>query len=46
MKPCKQGHFDVGAAGVVAYCYKCDEKIVAPTKQEAFERWNATHPKQ
>ena len=46
MNPCKQGHRDVGAAGGVAHCYQCDEKIEAATTQEAFERWNATHPKQ
>lgn len=44
MNPCKQGHRDVGAAGGVAHCYQCDEKIVAATTQEAFEQWNATHP--
>jgi hypothetical protein len=44
MNPCKQGHRDVGAAGGVAHCYTCDEKITAPTTQEAFEQWNATHP--
>ncbi|OOG85755.1 hypothetical protein B0E42_13210 [Pseudomonas sp. A25(2017)] len=44
MNPCKQGHRDVGAAGGVAHCYTCDEKIEAATTQEAFERWNATHP--
>jgi hypothetical protein len=46
MNPCKQGHRDVGAAGRVARCYTCDEKIEAATTQEAFERWNATHPQQ
>ena len=46
MNPCKKGHRDVGAAGGVAHCYQCDEKIEASTTQEAFERWNATHPKQ
>ena len=46
MNPCKQGHRDVGAAGGVAHCYQCEEKIEAATTQEAFERWNATHPKQ
>ena len=46
MNPCKQGHRDVGAAGGVAHCYQCDEKIEAATTQEAFERWNATHPQQ
>lgn len=46
MNPCKQGHRDVGAAGGVAHCYRCDEKIEAATTQEAFERWNATHAKQ
>ena len=46
MNPCKQGHRDVGAAGGVAHCYTCDEKIEAATTQEAFERWNATHPQQ
>lgn len=45
MNPCRQGHRDVGAAGGVAHCYQCDEKIVASTTQEAFERWNATHAK-
>ena len=44
MNPCKQGHRDVGAASGVAHCYTCDEKIEAATTQEAFERWNATHP--
>lgn len=44
MNPCKQGHRDVGAAGGVAHCYTCDEKITAATTQEAFEQWNATHP--
>jgi len=44
MNPCKQGHRDVGADGGVAHCYQCDEKIEAATTQEAFERWNATHP--
>ena len=44
MNPCKQGHRDVGAAGGVAHCYTCDEKIQAATTQEAFECWNATHP--
>ncbi|WP_207867422.1 hypothetical protein [Pseudomonas sp. 58(2021)] len=43
MNPCKQGHRDVGAAGGVAHCYTCDEKVEASTTQEAFERWNATH---
>ncbi|MEO8644613.1 hypothetical protein [Pseudomonas sp.] len=43
MNPCKQGHLDVGAAGGVAHCYQCDEKIVASTTQEAFELWNTTH---
>jgi hypothetical protein len=43
MNPCKQGHRDVGAAGGVAHCYACDEKIEAATTQEAFEKWNATH---
>lgn len=46
MNPCKQGHRDVGAAGGVAACNQCDEKIEAPTTEEAFERWNATHPQQ
>lgn len=46
MNPCKQGHRDVGAAGGVAACNQCDEKIAAATTQEAFERWNAAHPKQ
>lgn len=46
MNPCKQGHRDVGAAGGVAACNQCDEKIVAATTQEAFERWNATHAPQ
>ena len=45
MNPCKQGHRDVGAAGGVAHCYTCDEKIVAATTQEPFELWNASHPK-
>ncbi|MDR6949815.1 hypothetical protein J2Y39_004440 [Pseudomonas sp. 2957] len=44
MNPCKQGHRDVGAAGGVAACNQCDEKIEAATTQEAFERWNASHP--
>lgn len=45
MNPCNQGHRDVGAAGGVAHCYQCDEKIVAATTREAFELWNAAHPK-
>ncbi|UVE48867.1 hypothetical protein KS461_09875 [Pseudomonas chlororaphis] len=45
MNPCKQGHRDVGAAGGVASCYQCDEKITAATTQEAFKLWNAAHPK-
>lgn len=44
MNPCNQGHRDVGAAGGVAHCYVCDEKITAATTQEAFEQWNAVHP--
>ncbi|WP_226501446.1 hypothetical protein [Pseudomonas sp. MWU16-30322] len=44
MNPCKQGHRDVGASGGVAACNQCNEKIEAATTQEAFERWNATHP--
>ncbi|WP_456254865.1 hypothetical protein ACP3PM_20590 [Pseudomonas iridis] len=44
MNPCNQGHRDVGAAGGVAACNQCDEKIEAATTQEAFERWNASHP--
>lgn len=44
MNPCKQGHRDVGAASGVAHCYTCNEKIEAATTQEAFERWNASHP--
>lgn len=44
MRPCKNGHRDVGAAGGVAHCYTCDEKITAASTQEAFEQWNATHP--
>jgi len=44
MNPCRQGHRDVGAAGGVAACNQCDEKIEAATTQEAFERWNASHP--
>ncbi|XVJ46849.1 hypothetical protein ACDZ94_20315 [Pseudomonas sp. UBT] len=44
MHPCKNGHRDVGAAGGVAHCYTCDEKITAASTQEAFEQWNATHP--
>lgn len=44
MNPCKQGHRDVGAAGGMAACNQCDEKIEAATTQEAFERWNETHP--
>ena len=44
MNPCKNGHRDVGAAGGVAHCYACDEKITAASTQEAFEQWNATHP--
>lgn len=43
MNPCKQGHRDVGAAGGVAHCYTCDEKITAATTEEAFEQWNASH---
>jgi hypothetical protein len=46
MNPCKQGHRDVGAAGGVAHCYQCDEKITAKTTKAAFEQWNATHPEQ
>lgn len=45
MNSCKQGHRDIGAAGGIAHCYQCDEKIEAATTKEAFERWNATHPK-
>ncbi|WDG79199.1 hypothetical protein PUP68_11765 [Pseudomonas chlororaphis] len=45
MNPCKQGHADVGAAGGVASCYQCDEKITAATTEEAFALWNAGHPK-
>jgi hypothetical protein len=44
MNPCKQGHRDVGAAGGIAACNQCDEKIEAATTQEAFEQWNAAHP--
>ncbi|HGP0293537.1 TPA: hypothetical protein ACLEZY_004993 [Pseudomonas aeruginosa] len=44
MNPCKQGHRDVGAAGGVAHCCQCGEKIEAATTQAAFEQWNATHP--
>lgn len=44
MNPCKQGHRDVGASGGVAACNQCDEKIEAATTQEAFQRWNASHP--
>ncbi|RON88473.1 hypothetical protein [Pseudomonas fluorescens] len=44
MNPCKQGHRDVGASSGVAACNQCDEMIEAATTQEAFERWNATHP--
>ncbi|NWB47087.1 hypothetical protein [Pseudomonas gingeri] len=44
MNPCKLGHRDVGAAGGVAHCYTCDEKITAATTQESFEQWNTTHP--
>ncbi|WP_085708325.1 MULTISPECIES: hypothetical protein [unclassified Pseudomonas] len=44
MHPCKQGHRDVGAAGGVAACNQCGEKVEAATTQEAFERWNASHP--
>ncbi|CEL28757.1 hypothetical protein [Pseudomonas fluorescens] len=43
MNPCNQGHRDVGAAGGVAACNQCDEKIESATTQEAFARWNATH---
>ena len=43
MNPCKQGHRDVGAAGGVAACNQCDEKVEAATTQEAFEQWNASH---
>jgi len=45
MNPCKKGHRDVGAAGGVAHCYTCDEKITATTTQDAFELWNTSHPK-
>lgn len=45
MNPCKQGHRDVGASGGIAHCYTCDEKITATNTQEAFELWNASHPK-
>ena len=44
MNPCKQGHRDVGACQGTAFCYTCDETITAATTQEAFEKWNATHP--
>ena len=44
MNPCNQGHRDVGASGGVAACNQCGEKIEAATTQEAFERWNASHP--
>ncbi|MFI8645855.1 hypothetical protein ACIGJK_13820 [Pseudomonas iridis] len=44
MNPCKQGHRDVGAAGGVAACNQCDEKIEAVNTQEAYEQWNASHP--
>lgn len=44
MNPCQKGHLDVGASGCVAYCNQCDEAVSAATTQEAFERWNATHP--
>lgn len=44
MNPCQQGHRDVGASGGTAACNQCGEKIEAATTQEAFERWNATHP--
>lgn len=44
MNPCKNGHRDVGAAGGVAHCYTCDEKLTAANTQETFEQWNATHP--
>ncbi|WLH82535.1 hypothetical protein [Pseudomonas sp. FP2338] len=44
MNPCKKGHRDVGAAGGIAHCYTCDEKVTAANTQEAFEQWNATHP--
>jgi len=44
MNPCKLGHRDVGASGGVAACNQCDEKIEAANTQEAFERWNASHP--
>lgn len=43
MHPCKQGHRDVGAAGGVAACNQCGEKVEAATTQEAFEQWNASH---
>ncbi len=45
MNPCKQGHRDVGAAGGVASCYQCGEKITARTTEEAFALWNSSHPK-
>ena len=45
MNPCRQGHRDVGGAGGVAHCNTCDEKITAATTLEAFELWNASHPR-
>ncbi|MBP5055327.1 hypothetical protein [Pseudomonas chlororaphis] len=45
MNPCKQGHADVGAAGGVASCHQCGEKITARTTEEAFALWNSSHPK-
>lgn len=44
MNPCRQGHRDVGASGGKAECNQCGEQITASTTQEAFERWNASHP--
>lgn len=44
MKPCTKGHRDVGAAGGVAQCHQCGEKISAATTREAFEQWNTSHP--
>ena len=44
VNPYKKGHRDVGASGGVAACNQCDGCIEAATTQEAFERWNETHP--
>lgn len=44
MNPCTKGHRDVGAAGGVARCNQCDEKITAATTKAAFQQWNISHP--